>query len=315
MARHLFAVLLAVPALALTWVFTAFGGLYLARELRSAVPGGSPSERGGDQVRELSELLVDQPWEWKAFGMFAAAAVLLGLVMGAGRFSPLLVLVTGVPIAAAGIAGALSPATAKDIAQALPALGAGEGGLGDTTAGTQSFLLNGGYLLIGVALVCAALPALRAPRRKPLHWVFGLLIGLVALVVAWGLFLEGAWQRDGVRVALLAAAGAVLGYTAGSRFLPRTAAFAAGLPVLTLGVQYLLIQDHTLWLADRLFPYGPDMTEHTMRLRGALLSGTDLYLVLGGALLIAALVPWRRLPRLTPAPAPVAAARKRKAAA
>lgn len=305
MKRHLTAAAAGLFALVSLWHLAALGALFLIREARPP-KGPSLGEIGTDDPQALIDLVTDHPWNWAAIGALAGAAVVAGLVLASGRLSPVLGLVAGPPIAGAGVAGVLSPDTAKAVAEGPPAFGASAAFDGDTSDGALLFLLDGTFLLLGAALTVAALTALRAPRRRPLPFWAGVPLGLVLAVAAWAVFTLIPAHSPGVRAALVAGAGAVLGYTAGSRFPPRTATLVAGLPPLVLGVWGLLDFTALLWVANRLFPLeydlgaGDEAVFDLLARRDAVTTGGDVFLLLGGALVVAALAPWRRVPRVPP---------------
>ncbi|MDX6744015.1 hypothetical protein [Actinocorallia sp. A-T 12471] len=299
LVRHLVAVALALPALVLAWYAPARGQLNLYRKMTpQALPSGADIEHF--DVGSVAGQISTHPWEWDALFMFLVAAVVVGLVLAAGRLSPVLGLLVGLPIAGAGLTAQLFPDTSRAIAEYPPANGAGEMGLGDSDLGARLLLDGGVYLLLGAALTAGALTALRARPVRTLRWWAGIPVGLVGLVVAWGLFLGAVPLGDVAGALLLTAAGVVLGYLASSRRLPRTAALVAGLPILMLGVREILHMTGELWLADLLFPLDLTSSSTTLLLRDALLGGGGGFTLMGGALVVAALAPWRRAPGLRP---------------
>lgn len=309
MVRHLLAVLAAFPALVLLWHSTAFASLHLLRETRppEGFPDGPPSEWAPVDVERYAGYTTSYPWESEAVGSLCFAAVVVGFLLASGGLSPLLGLLVGLPVLGAGLAGLLSADAAAAVTEALPTTGAGKIGLGDTAHGVHAVLRDGTYVLLGAALLAAAATALRPARRLPPPFWPGVGAGVAAGAAAWSLLFLSPWQPAG-RAVVLILAGAVLGYVAASRFPPRTAALAAGLPPAVLGLREIL-DGAAYWPAHA--------DGSTFAHRDALLGAGDVPLLLGGALVVAALAPWRRLPlpaapdgpAAGPAPLPGAAPR------
>lgn len=236
---------------------------------------------------------------WKLWSVlaFAAASVVFGAVAARARTSRPTAVLAGLPLAVLGGIGACSPEWAESVSGLLPSV-AGSSAEGVTSQWMSVPLGSGGvYFLLGAALLTAAL---RPTRGRPAGRVRSALIGLAVTAFAWYWIIDLYGSEPWPRLLGLVGAGAVAGALAGASLPSRSGPFAPGLPLLGLGLWGILdmrgYEEFTYSAAD-FFSGGYELQE-------ALGSIVETNLLVGGALVTAALVPWYRASRPDGAKAP-----------
>jgi hypothetical protein len=231
-------------------------------------------------------------WRFGSLLAFAVAGAVLGLAAASTGASRLPAVLAGLPLAVIGVVGAWSEEGAVSVGRLLPAIP----GLDVEGTTTQSMStahsLIGGHLLPGVILLAAAL---RPVRRRSAGRVRSVLIGLAVIALAWSWVMEVVWRDSWHKPLGLAAAGAVAGALASAALLSRWGPAVGGLPLLGFGIWGFAdlsgYDDFTYTAKDFLlvYPFFHDGYEF----REGLVAIIDLNVLVGAALVAAALVPWR----------------------
>ncbi len=270
MQRHVPFVVAAVVAFFAFWYLPAFGMVFWSKSLDTE-PGA---------------------WTWRVWEAlaFAGAAAVGGTALASARVTRLPAVVLGVPLVLLGGFGASSEEHAKSVARLLPELSFWSGEQ-STQAMVHWFALNGGYLLLGAALLFAAL---RPTRVRPAGRLLSVMIGLFTIALAWWWITETIWRDPWLKLPGLLGAAAIVGALASTSLPSRWGPFAAGAPLFLLG----------LWgvfgLADYMDTFVGDVADlltsdgsDELRVQKALVDLVEVYLVIGGSLVVAALIPWR----------------------
>ncbi|MEO3784238.1 hypothetical protein ABGB12_12965 [Actinocorallia sp. B10E7] len=276
-------VLAALPALLLLWYLPSLGELYWWREQTRY---GADGDR-----REIPGFPGPPDWTPHTLVALAACALVLGVCLVVSVRRPVFGFVAGVPLTVAGVYGMLSVDHPRALVEKLGFLSLPGP---DVTAeqlrsGTMSHLGQGSCLLAGGALLAAALCGLLPSRRPPLSAPLGALAGLAVMAFAWGCVIEGGTRYTEARPALTALAALLLGCAAGARRLPAVAALACGLPVFALGLTHVLEKGVLTGIVNVVLPRSLDSGEHMLLLRGSVFASAIPMLVMGAALVVAAL--------------------------
>ncbi|MEO3784237.1 hypothetical protein ABGB12_12960 [Actinocorallia sp. B10E7] len=287
-----------LPALFALWYLPSLGQLYWWREGNSY--GASGDWASGDPA-EILRALNPPNWSVRAVVASVLCALALGAALAASRRLPALGVAAGLPLAAVGAYALVRREDIGALARFLPLPGGPEVSSRQLREGTEIYLGQGMCLLVGGTLLAAVLWGSRTSRRSPWRPLPSAVVGLVVLVAAFGCSFDSrVWVMPDVldtvmRVGLTAVAAILFGWLAAFRRLSPAAPLVCGVTALILGVDHLFsgeaFSGHLLlklkqkMLSPTLFE---DHYYEAIELGGHILAGGTLLVMLGGALVVAA---------------------------